>query len=208
MMKIIACKIYKKYLELLNVDEEIVYLDIESHLYPKRLTRLIQKEIDSCQNVDHILLLYGLCGNALLDIHAHDIPVYVIRVHDCLSVLLGGQKRWNELFSHRRSQSWSCFSLENQRMFQLEDYDEEDREYLESILKQDKEIYISFGMDEEKIYEKQYKEIILADLSFLKDLIQLKSDELLEITKDDQLFFDDKQIIRKEKKNGYSNKDL
>lgn len=209
MMKIIACEIYKTYIEeLLDVDEDIVYLDIESHLYPQRLSRKIQEEIDRCQNEDKILLIYGLCGNALTNIHARHIPVYLLRVHDCLSVLLGSKKRMESLFSHRPSQGWSCYSLENRKMFDLEEYDEEDKDYLEKLLKPNKEIYISFGMEEEKKYEKQYKEIIRGDLSFLKDVIQLNSQELLEVHKNDQLFFDEEKVIRKEKKNGYNHKDL
>lgn len=201
MIKIISCEVFKPYIELLNMNLDITYLDIEGHNYPNRLAKQIQKQIDECQHYEKIILLYGLCGNALLHIKARNIPVYVIRVHDCLSVLLGSTERFYELFHKRLSCGWSCYSLEGKDIL-FDDFDEEEQIYLQMILNPPKEVYISFSMEKERQYEIKYKEIIKGDLSFLKDIILLKSKELLEINSNDQIRFDERTILTKEKKNG------
>lgn len=202
MIKYISCGIFKPYIEMLNVDIDITYLDIEGHNYPKRLTRQIQEEIDKCIGYEKIILLYGLCGNALLGIKARDIPISVVRVHDCLSVLLGSKERFYDLFKDRLSKEWSCYSLELKPKVSFDDYDEEDREYLESILCPKKDIYISFDMFFDKDYELRYNEVIQGDLCFLKDIISNDSNELLEMNKNERLKFSEKEIMMKEKGNG------
>lgn len=183
---------------MLDVDIDITYLDIEGHNYPKRLTKQIQSEIDKCQGYEKIVLLYGLCGNALLGIRARDIPVSVIRVHDCLSVLLGSKDRFIDLFKDRLSEGWSCYSLELKPRVSFDDYDEDDREYLESILCPKKDIYISFDMSFDKEYEFRYNEIIDGDLIFLRDIISNNSSELLEINRYEKLKYDEREIMVKE----------
>lgn len=201
MIKIISCEIFKPYIETLNLDLDITYIEIEGHNYPKRLSKQIQKEIDKCKGYEKIILLYGLCGNAMLNIEARDIPLLIVRVHDCLSILLGSKERFNQLFRDRLSVGWSCYSLEgNQSSF--DDYDDEDREYLESILHPKKDIYVTFDLDEDIDYAKNYNEVIKGDLSFLRDIISNRSKELLELNNNEKLKFDEKEIMVKEKKNG------
>ena len=201
MIRIISCEIFKPYIETLNLDLDITYIEIEGHNYPKRLSKQIQKEIDKCKGYEKIILLYGLCGNAMLNIEARDIPLLIVRVHDCLSILLGSKERFNQLFRDRLSVGWSCYSLEgNQSSF--DDYDDEDREYLESILHPKKDIYVTFDLDEDIDYAKNYNEVIKGDLSFLRDIISNRSKELLELNNNEKLKFDEKEIMVKEKKNG------
>ncbi len=182
MIKIIACEVFKPYIELLGIHEDIEYLEIESHNDPHKLSKMIQKKIDESQNDSKILLIYGLCGNALLDIQARKTPVYIVKVHDCLSILLGSKERFMALFQDRFSAGWSY--------------------YLKSLFNPPKDIYVSFQMDKEKTYEKKYKEVIQGDLSFLKDILDMNSQELLEIKKDDVIIYDEKEILKKETKNG------
>lgn len=202
MIKIIACEVFKPYIELLGIHEDIEYLEIESHNDPHKLSKMIQKKIDESQNDSKILLIYGLCGNALLDIQARNTPVYVVKVHDCLSILLGSKERFMALFQDRFSAGWSCYSLEVKPCQSFDQYDEEEQEYLKSLFNPPKDIYVSFQMDKEKTYEKKYKEVIQGDLSFLKDILDMNSQELLEIKKDDVIIYDEKEILKKETKNG------
>lgn len=201
MIKIISCKIFKPYIESLKLELDISYIAIEGHNYPKRLSKQIQSEIDKCINYEKIILLYGLCGNAILNIKARDIPVLVVRVHDCLSILLGSKERFTKLFKDRLSAGWSCYSLEG-RNISFEGYDDEEREYLESIFHPKKDIYIRFGLVEDKHYENNYNEVITGDLSLLKAIISNDSKELLEIKINEYLRFDEEEIIVKEKRNG------
>ena len=57
MIKIISCEVFKPYIELLNMNLDITYLDIEGHNYPNRLAKQIQKQIDECQHYEKIILL-------------------------------------------------------------------------------------------------------------------------------------------------------
>lgn len=71
---------------------------IESGLHnsPERLRRHLQKEITSLErktSPDFILLLFGYCGNALLGLTARSSSLVVPRVDDCISLLMGGNKR-------------------------------------------------------------------------------------------------------------------
>lgn len=197
MMKIIACEIFRPYLELLSVESDIDYLEMESHHYPHKLTRMIQEKIDNSKGYSQILLLYGLCGNALLDIQVRDIPIYVVRVHDCLGILLGGHQRFERLFHDRLSSGWSCYSLECQKHLCFDEYDCEEREYLESIFHSWKHIYVSFQMDKEKEYAKRYSEVIIGDLNFLKEIVTLHSTQLLKICHQEFLIYDEKEIMKK-----------
>jgi Protein of unknown function (DUF1638). len=201
MMKIISCEVFKPYIEMLSIEKEVVYIEIEGHDRPMSLSKMIQREIDKSQGYEKILLLYGLCGNATLSIKANDIPMYIVRVHDCLSILLGSKDRFYKLFHDRLSESWSCYSLEK-RDYHFDDYDEEEREYLKQILMPQRNVYITFLKDDEKVYEEKYKEVIQGDLSFLKDIIDLKSKELLELNKDERLKYSEKEVIEKERNNG------
>lgn len=198
MIKYISCAIFKPYIDLLKKNIDIDYLDIEGHNHPKKLSKQIQDEIDKCLNYEKIVLIYGLCGNAILNILARDIPVYVVRVHDCLSVLLGSKDRFEQLFSNRLSSGWSCYSLEGRKRISFDNYDDEEREYLESILYPKKDIYITFNQEWEKQYENYYSEILLGDISFLRDIISCNSLELLELYKNEKLKFDEERILIKE----------
>lgn len=191
-MKIISCRIFKTYISgFLNKNDEVVYLDIQMHNYPKKLTKLIQKEIDN-SNHHRILVLYGLCGNALLEIHSGNKEVFVIKAHDCLSILLGGYQNYLHYFESRKSSSWTCRGLLiNDGDFQLKeyqqwlnDYGKEEADYLKSVLCQPCHIYIQMEDDD---INTAYSEIILGDRQYLKDIIHLLHDDLLILSKNHQL---------------------
>lgn len=118
MYKVIACSIYKPYIEELDIDQNqysMTYLSIHQHNQPQKLARSIQQEIDQTNDdVDTIIVLYGLCGGALLKIQANDIPVIVIKVHDCMSILLGSKEKYNNLTKNNASISWSCYALKQE----------------------------------------------------------------------------------------------
>lgn len=191
MIKVIACSIFKIYIEQLDIDlsnYQFTYLEINQHNQPNLLASKIQEEIDLIKDAERIIILYGLCGNALLSIKAISIPLTLIKVHDCLSVLLGSKQRFNEQFGHRLSSSWTCLSLKKAGydLYQddkyeewLELYDEETANYLKETLSSNASIYISFNLADEQINDEF--EVIKGDLSFLKDILTNKSKELIDL---------------------------
>jgi len=52
----------------------------------------IQERIDAVDpaHYDAILLGYALCGNGTAEITARQIPIVLLRAHDCIGVLMGG----------------------------------------------------------------------------------------------------------------------
>ncbi len=111
--KIIACDVFKPYLEHLYLtmeSENIDYLEIKQHDHPDQLAKKIQEKIDQISDVDEILLLYGLCGNAILPLKARDIPIRVMRVHDCGAVLLGSNEAYRKRFEGNPLKRYHCLS--------------------------------------------------------------------------------------------------
>ena len=202
--KIIACGIYRAYLEQMNLSQEITWIDVKGHDKPKLLSQTIQGIIDEVSSdYDRIIVLYGLCGGTICRIHAKEIPVYVIRAHDCLGVLLGSEKRRNQLFSDRPSAGWSCIELEqNQNPNKYKKYDLETQEYLKKYLDPPKDIYITFHLPQEEVYEKKYREIIAGDLGWLKRMLTGDVSDMVKICQGEQIREDIDQIMVKEKTNG------
>lgn len=93
-------------------------LELGLHIYKEKIKPAVMENAQRLEpRVDYLLLLYGLCGNALVDIedtiakeklHAiipKDKEGYII--DDCIGVLLGGKRGyWNEL----RKESGTWFS--------------------------------------------------------------------------------------------------
>ena len=201
--KIIACGIYRPYLEKLDLSLDITWIDVSGHDKPKLLSQTIQGVIDEApSDFDRIIVLYGLCGGTVCRIHANKIPVYVIRTHDCLAVLLGSEKRRIQLFSDRPSAGWSCIELEKNPHTSYEKYDQETQEYLRKYLDPPKDIYITFHLPQEESYEKKYSEIITGDLNWVTKILMGDVSDMIELCENEQIREDIDQIMVKEKTNG------
>ena len=193
MIKVISCNIFETYIPSYITDSyDVVYLEIGLHNYPNRLASAIQKEINRSIDYEKIIILYGLCGNALLQIHANEVPVIVIRAHDCLSILLGGYHNYMKYFENRKSEPWTCKGLlENRQEAYIKDYQQwvkeygqEEADYLKSVLYQTCNIYIK--MDENDNHS-NYLEIILGDIKYLETILALTNDDLLQLAKNEKL---------------------
>ena len=70
------------------------------HEDPKRLNREVQAVIDevSGRPLDRIIVGYGLCGRGTVGLAARDIPLAIPRVHDCISLFLGGNDAYRREF--------------------------------------------------------------------------------------------------------------
>lgn len=84
----------------LEVPFPVLWVDAGLHNFPEKLSSRLQEEINRIENVDQILLLFGLCGNALLGLVSQNAHLIIPRVDDCISLLLGGNEQRN-LISHQ-----------------------------------------------------------------------------------------------------------
>ncbi len=66
----------------------------------KPMVSRLQEEIDKTDysKYEAILLGYGLCNNGIRGLHA-EIPLVVPRAHDCIALLMGSRKKYDEYFN-------------------------------------------------------------------------------------------------------------
>jgi len=121
-LKIIACGVFKPYIEnLIKKTEhqvEVTFLDAGLHETPNLLREKVQEEInksskkvaghnkgdcEKCKNpcikFDYIVIFYGLCGRGVIDLTSYDVPLVLPRVHDCISLFLGSNTAYKKEFS-------------------------------------------------------------------------------------------------------------
>jgi len=113
-LKFITCKVLQKEAYLCasrcanTVD--IVLMAQGLHNTPDILRSEVQKELNKVNNIadqpyDAILLGYGLCSNGIVGLSS-PLPVVVPRGHDCVTLLLGSRRRYQEYFDSHRGVYW------------------------------------------------------------------------------------------------------
>ncbi len=78
------------------------------HNTPLDLRKTLQSQIDSVTTppYDAILLAYGLCGQAILDLHPSQLPLVLPKAHDCITLFLGSRQRYNKEFDRIPGTYW------------------------------------------------------------------------------------------------------
>ncbi|MDR1205219.1 MAG: DUF1638 domain-containing protein [Peptococcaceae bacterium] len=101
---IIACKTIRMELEMAIADTgcafPVIWMDPGLHEVPKRLHDALQETMDKITNVEHVLLYFGFCGNALLGLVPHGFKLVFPKADDCITLLLGSTARRRELEPH------------------------------------------------------------------------------------------------------------
>jgi hypothetical protein len=89
--RIIACAtVIEEMLPYLPTGVETEVLDFGLHVNPKELKRILQETIDAmAPEADTILLGYGLCSQAVVELRANDCTLVVPKVDDCIAMFLG-----------------------------------------------------------------------------------------------------------------------
>lgn len=104
MNTIIACASIKPELENLKQmasDVRIQYLPQNLHRLPHKLKGILQETIDQLVPEDgRIILGFGLCSNAVVDIKAPSQGLFIPRVHDCITFYLGSREKYRHLFNN------------------------------------------------------------------------------------------------------------
>lgn len=101
---VVACDVFSEELAFLTESRAewgaLEFLEMGLHDHPDVLREEVQSAIGRLQDVegvDHILLLYGICGNGLVGIKADRCELVIPRAHDCISILLGSPEKHQEL---------------------------------------------------------------------------------------------------------------
>lgn len=88
---IIACEtVIEEMLPIMPAGLRYQTLEFGLHIHPDKLRSTLQQAIDSApEDVDTILLGYGLCSQAAIGIQARRYTLVIPKVDDCISIFLG-----------------------------------------------------------------------------------------------------------------------
>lgn len=109
--KIIACRVLWRELCYFAARSrnvfDFVFLEQGLHNTPDKLRTELQQAIDAVgSGYDALLIGYGLCSNGVAGICARDIPLVVVRGHDCITHLLGSKEAYREYFDSHPGTYW------------------------------------------------------------------------------------------------------
>ena len=98
------------------------------HNVPARLQQRLQERIfaPAPEEVvyDAVLLVYGLCGNAVRGLKAPaGCPLVIPRAHDCTTLFLGSQEAYQKHFGANPSQMWASVGYSERGKSVLSDMD-------------------------------------------------------------------------------------
>lgn len=109
-LKLIGCEVLTREI-CLGVASSPHTIDIEFtakdlHNQSSALRAHLQERIDAAvleRRYDAVLLGFGLCGNATLELRAREIPLVLPRAHDCCTLFLGSREKFNRHFGDNLS---------------------------------------------------------------------------------------------------------
>ena len=97
--KIIACRTLEdEILSLVSEEMDCEFLDYGLHNTPDKLRSELQARVDQAVDYDTLLFGYGLCSNGVAGLYSDKHTFVIPRVHDCISLLLGSRKEYDQEF--------------------------------------------------------------------------------------------------------------
>jgi hypothetical protein len=111
-LKVIGCDVLARALYLYaaqsphTIDMELFRYGLHQH--PNDLRARLQEAVDRTagQKYDAVLLGYALCGKSTHGLTARDTQLVIPRAHDCITLFLGGRKRYQEQFEQVPGTYW------------------------------------------------------------------------------------------------------
>ncbi|NIQ39270.1 MAG: DUF1638 domain-containing protein [Proteobacteria bacterium] len=94
---VIACRVLQDMFEPLvskDLHVKTQYMDYGLHRVPKKMTHVLQAELDQIKEPSLVVLGYGLCGNGLDGIEAGPHTLLIPRTDDCIALLLGSYEAY------------------------------------------------------------------------------------------------------------------
>jgi hypothetical protein len=91
-VKVIACAtVIEEMAPMMPPEMQREVLDFGLHLDPRSLTAALQVAIDASNDLDAILLGYGMCSRGVVGLRATHCQLVVPRVDDCIAIFLGSR---------------------------------------------------------------------------------------------------------------------
>jgi N-methylhydantoinase A/oxoprolinase/acetone carboxylase beta subunit len=102
---VIACAVLARDMKEVAKEQglalEYKFLEAGLHENPHKLNQQVQEAIDHISNrgdADRIIIGYGVCGKGTVGLTARTVPLVLPKVHDCISLFLGGDAAYREQF--------------------------------------------------------------------------------------------------------------
>ncbi len=93
---VIACAVFRD--AILDTpykqNARVVFMDYGLHLTPRRMRAAIQEQIDSLPAPHLVLIGFGLCGNGLVGLEAHNHTLVIPRADDCVALFFGSRRAY------------------------------------------------------------------------------------------------------------------
>mgnify|MGYP001445160117 CR=1 FL=1 len=113
--KLIACEVFTREIcSIAAVTPHLIDMEFtekDAHNDSARLREALQRKIDQVEKeekkYDAILLAYGLCGNATVNLRAKGTRLIIPRAHDCCTLFLGSKEKFKGYFSTNPSLAYS-----------------------------------------------------------------------------------------------------
>jgi len=117
---------------------DVVLMPQGLHNEPDKLRDELQKEIENVTDVqgrpyDAVILGYGLCSNGIDRLKA-SITTVVPRAHDCITLLLGSRRAYQEYFDSHRGIFWYSSGW-------IEQHEQPSKERFEKLLQEYQQKY-------------------------------------------------------------------
>ncbi|MCG8567690.1 MAG: DUF1638 domain-containing protein, partial [Desulfobacterales bacterium] len=102
---VVACAVLaldmKQAAQDLGLNLEYKFLEAGLHENPRKLNTKLQKAIDDIslkKDAERIIIGYGVCGKGTVGVQSRGIPLVIPKVHDCISLFLGGDAAYKTQF--------------------------------------------------------------------------------------------------------------
>lgn len=102
-MALLMCSVFEAEIELLAAGAKHIVaqkkFDIGLHDRPESMRVTLQTavdELDRCDDIEAVVLVYGLCGRGTAGLRAGRHRLIVPRAHDCMTLFLGSKERYAE----------------------------------------------------------------------------------------------------------------
>jgi hypothetical protein len=100
---LLACSVFEREIALYAAETahivEVRFFEIGLHDRPDKLRETLQialDMIDARDDIDAVVLAYGLCGCGTAGLHPRRHKLVIPRAHDCITVFLGSKERYAE----------------------------------------------------------------------------------------------------------------
>lgn len=122
---VIACSMIKNEIDRVmaehQLDYPVVWIEKGLHEYPEKLKKELSKQIPENDGYTYMLLLYGMCGNAVIGLSAQNSVLVIPNFDDCVRMLMCHEK--GQLIPTRADRLYLTDEWTTSEKFLLKEFD-------------------------------------------------------------------------------------